>query len=912
MALPSRRWGGAALATALTAAAAVTAVAGGATSAAADTGALCGASYTIAWQTPSDSPPDFGVTVTVTNKASYAINSWSVSWAYAAGQKIIAGSPYSANVTQSGTTVTATPLGSNANLAPGASTTFGFHATYDGTSNPVPAVTCAGPSQGSSRATLSGSLDPLGVNTAAWDTDFTAPAIADDLSSADVGLIRYPGGSWADQYMWQTNTVKGATQPVDFGAYSTQVDAVTKGQKFVTINYGSDTPDSAAAWVKQSQTPGQGVSLWEIGNEVYGSWETDNHSGAHTASSYATNGLAYMKAMKAADPKARICYDYAMDGSLAPGAGVDGWQDWNNTVLQADAAYIDCADVHWYPINGTPPESVQSIMETVDNIPAAAAEIHAALSANDPTADFVVGETNISQTANEWNEEPVGALFSAANTMEWLSYGAQSVDGWDVHNYGTPTADFGMFSSGTGGEPAVNTPYPPYYGFKLAAQLAVPGATVGTLPQATPNLYTYYSQLPDGSYAVMLVNADPSASATVSTAGLGITSSSETSSTYDSANPAIATGTASGSSVTVPAESIVTLTHASGAPPTATGDTTPPSAPTGLKVTGTTSSSVSLSWTAATDNVGVTGYDVYRGTTLAGTTATTTFTDSGLTASTPYTYTVKAKDAAGNVSAASAAVTATTQSGTGGDTTPPSAPTGLKVTGTTSSSVSLSWTASTDNVGVTGYDVYRGTTLAGSTATTTFTDSGLTASTQYSYTVKAKDAAGNVSAASGSVTATTQSGSTGGGALKVQYKNNDSSPTDNQIKPGLNLVNTGTSAVSLSTVTIRYWFTGDGGSSFSTYIDYAALGSSNITTKVVSTSARTGADHYLEVGFTSGAGSLAAGKSTGDIQSRLNKSDWSNFNETNDYSYGTNTSYADAPKITVYIGGTLAYGTEPS
>ena len=48
----------------------------------------------------------------------------------------------------------------------------------------------------------------------------------------------------------------------------------------------------------------------------------------------------------AADPKARICYDYAMDGSLAPGAGVDGWKDWNDTVLRADAAYIDCADVH--------------------------------------------------------------------------------------------------------------------------------------------------------------------------------------------------------------------------------------------------------------------------------------------------------------------------------------------------------------------------------------------------------------------------------------------------------------------------------------------------------------------------------------------------------------------------------------
>jgi endoglucanase len=92
------------------------------------------------------------------------------------------------------------------------------------------------------------------------------------------------------------------------------------------------------------------------------------------------------------------------------------------------------------------------------------------------------------------------------------------------------------------------------------------------------------------------------------------------------------------------------------------GDSTPPTAPTNLAATTTTATSVSLSWTASTDNVGVTGYDVYRGGVLAGTASGTTFTDSGLTPSTAYTYTVKAFDAAGNLSPASAAVTATTQS----------------------------------------------------------------------------------------------------------------------------------------------------------------------------------------------------------------------------------------------------------
>jgi chitodextrinase len=248
----------------------------------------------------------------------------------------------------------------------------------------------------------------------------------------------------------------------------------------------------------------------------------------------------------------------------------------------------------------------------------------------------------------------------------------------------------------------------------------------------------------------------------------------------------------------------------------------------------------------------------------------------------------------------------------GGDTEPPTAPAGLTVTETTSNSVSLSWSASTDNVAVTGYDVYRNGVLAGSATTRTFTDQGLAAATQYSYTVAARDAGGNTSALSTAVTAATKSGG-GTGAVKVQYKNNDTSAGDNQIRMGLQLVNTGSAPVDLSTVTLRYWFTPEAGAStFSTWCDYAALGSSNITHKVTAVgSPKPGAADYLEVGFTGGAGSLAAGASTGEIQLRLNKTDWSNFNEADDYSRATNTGYADSPKVAAYAGGALAWGMEP-
>ncbi|NUR84848.1 MAG: chitinase [Nonomuraea sp.] len=195
-------------------------------------------------------------------------------------------------------------------------------------------------------------------------------------------------------------------------------------------------------------------------------------------------------------------------------------------------------------------------------------------------------------------------------------------------------------------------------------------------------------------------------------------------------------------------------------------DQTAPSVPGNLRSTGVTDNSVALAWNASTDNVGVSGYEVYRGTTLVTTVTGTTYTDTGLTANTAYSYTVRARDAAGNRSAASNQVNATTTGGgDGSDKTPPSVPANLRSTGTSNSSVSLAWDASTDNVGVTGYEVYRGSTLVTTATGTSYTDTGLSANTTYTYNVRARDAAGNRSAASASVSATTGGGGGGGNKL---------------------------------------------------------------------------------------------------------------------------------------------------
>ncbi|WP_248906342.1 GEVED domain-containing protein [Flavobacterium sp. K5-23] len=183
-------------------------------------------------------------------------------------------------------------------------------------------------------------------------------------------------------------------------------------------------------------------------------------------------------------------------------------------------------------------------------------------------------------------------------------------------------------------------------------------------------------------------------------------------------------------------------------------DNTAPTTPTALSASGTTETTTNLSWNASTDDVAVTGYDVYRGTTLMATVTTTTYNVTGLTASTAYTFSVKAKDAAGNISASSNVINVTTAAPFV-DTIAPTAPSSLAASGTTTTTTNLTWTASTDNVGVTDYDVYQGTTLIATVNTTTYNVSGLTAATAYSFSVKAKDAAGNISASSNVANVTT-------------------------------------------------------------------------------------------------------------------------------------------------------------
>ncbi|MGB5928149.1 MAG: choice-of-anchor J domain-containing protein [Cyclobacteriaceae bacterium] len=233
-------------------------------------------------------------------------------------------------------------------------------------------------------------------------------------------------------------------------------------------------------------------------------------------------------------------------------------------------------------------------------------------------------------------------------------------------------------------------------------------------------------------------------------------------------------------------------------------DTEAPSVPGNVSVSNVTANSLNLDWNASSDNVGVTGYNVYQNGSLIGSTASTTYAVTGLSASTTYLYRVAAKDAAGNVSAQSTQISATTDSAPAADTQAPTVPASLTASNVTFEGFTLGWNASADNVGVTGYDVYQNGSLIGSTAATTYAVTGLSASTTYLYRVAAKDAAGNVSAQSSQISVTTATAPAGPAVIISEYVEGSS------YNKAIEITNVGTTSINLADYMIRHQVNGAG------------------------------------------------------------------------------------------------------
>lgn len=376
-----------------------------------------------------------------------------------------------------------------------------------------------------------------GVNSAVYDGNMNQAAVPGLLRDAGFKAIRYPGGSYADIYHWQTHTADGGfvAPNTTFDAYMSTVRSVG-AQPVVIANYGTGTAQEAAEWVRSANiVRGYGVRLWEIGNEVYGNghygaqWEADNHADK-SPRAYATNAVQYISAMKAVDPSIRVGVVLTTPGSWPDGiVGSGDSADWNNTVMSIVGGRADFVIVHWYPGASSAADSLTKVSQVPTIVSSLRSLINRYAGANAPNIGIAVTEMNPGYQLNS----ATAALFATDSVLTWFEHGAMNLDWWNTHNGGSSpgtnqdgTPDYhdeGILSSGSGGEPALNTPFPPYFGLAMAGRAGAPGDTLAQASSSNSLLSAHAVRTTSGGLNVVLVNKDLTNATTVSLSYTGFT-----------------------------------------------------------------------------------------------------------------------------------------------------------------------------------------------------------------------------------------------------------------------------------------------------------------------------------------------------------------------------------------------------
>ncbi|MFI9844715.1 cellulose binding domain-containing protein [Nonomuraea sp. NPDC051941] len=519
----------------------------------------------------------------------------------------------------------------------------------------------------------------IGSNHAIWDTNLGTDDTADRLKDAGVKMLRYPGGSYSDIYHWATHTAPGGyvAPNTDFDTFMRGVRR-TGAQAMVTANYGTGTAEEAAAWVRQANvTKGYGIKYWEIGNENYGNghygsaWEADDHADKSPAE-YARNVVAYADAMKAVDPTIKIGAVLTTAANWPDAITGDGDSGtWNKVVLANAGSKIDFVILHWYP------GALDRAGHVTDMIQLTRQQIAKYVGPGSERIGIAMTEFNTGSSSNGTNTQP-GALAAADAYATLLANGVFTVDWWNVHNgIGTVTqveghtdyGDFGLLSSGTCTsdnsvcEPALNTPFAPYYALQMVSKFARPGDQFVRAATDQAKVVAHAARRPNGDLAVMLINTsnDTSYPVAIDYSGYTPAAGAPTVLTHTNGATAITTstgGTAAGQ--TLPPLSLTTLVLHPASPQT--GLPGAPGQPAATQVTDTTAT---ISWPgAAPGSRPIAKYELYRQhgavSEQLGETSGTSFTVNNLKPGTRYTINVIARDSGGGLSWASPPLTFTT------------------------------------------------------------------------------------------------------------------------------------------------------------------------------------------------------------------------------------------------------------
>jgi hypothetical protein len=387
-----------------------------------------------------------------------------------------------------------------------------------------------------------------GVND--WQNDPLSVSRGNDprWAAAGVRVRELNTGPFDDTYRWRTNTEDpdpvtapdGPPTPVPWQQWVASAKRDHQ-QMMVHVNYGSTAdagpggtdigPQEAADWVRQANiVDHDGIHYWMIGEEVWGNGyfyqppsEPDHHADK-SPTAYGQNVARFAAAMKAVDPSIEIGVE------AAPFVG--GGAAWDAPLLKAAGPGVDFVDIHPYPFDGGPDSDVFAWPRATAT--QMLADLRSAITSTEGghPVSIVAGETNLTAVGPTTQSVTApSALFAADDVDTLLEQGASTVN-WFVSHLGI-TADapgavddpdgtgygtWALLSDGDCATPAdgkqvcappVNTPYPAYYGYALAAHLASPGAKLVATTGATGPIVAHAAVQRDGSLVVLVENEDP-------------------------------------------------------------------------------------------------------------------------------------------------------------------------------------------------------------------------------------------------------------------------------------------------------------------------------------------------------------------------------------------------------------------
>lgn len=396
----------------------------------------------------------------------------------------------------------------------------------------------------------------FGRNAAVWDGDFDTTNTINLLTEMGNQALRFPGGSLSDDYHWATNVTGNNTWQwaTSFSKFA-PVATTTGAQVFVTVNYGSGTPAEAAAWVSSSNvTNHYGFKYWEVGNENYGSWETDNNTRPHDPYTYAQRFKDYYSQMKAVDPSIKIgavavtgedsYANYTDHPALNPRTGQqhNGWTPVMLATMRSLGVTPDFLIYHRYP-QAPSAESDDGLLLSSASWATDAADLRQQLSdylgAAAPGVELDCTENNsVYSNPGKQSTSLVNGLFLADSVCAAMRTEFNAVMWWDLRNGQETTnnnsatlygwrlyGDYGVVDSADPANAAGR--YPTFYVAKLLQYFARGGDQLVSAASDYPLLSVCATKRANGSLGLLVINKSATAalSANISISGATLASS---------------------------------------------------------------------------------------------------------------------------------------------------------------------------------------------------------------------------------------------------------------------------------------------------------------------------------------------------------------------------------------------------